>query len=119
MLRPRLRRMVLGDPPVETGVDRFIRFGLAVAYVLGAIGLVGAAADDRFVGLIAPAGLLFTAIGVLIHTNHRGARDAADARVRNTLTEVPEPWTRFRTALLIIVGVGWTLMGAGVFVSAL
>lgn len=90
-------------------MERFIRYGLRIAYVLGAIGLVGAARDDRLIGSLVPAGLLFVVIGALIHTNHRGARDAADARV----------WSRFHSALLVAVGALWTFMGAFVVISEL
>ena len=122
MPRPRLSRIVHGDPPVATPVERFTRYGFAVAYVLGVVGLVGAGRDELVLGLLAPAGALLLAIGVLAYTNHAGARDAMNARSargRMASLGVPTTMTPFTSALLIAIGAGWTLMGVGALVSEL
>jgi hypothetical protein len=65
-------------PARGAGAERFVRYGAYAAWLLGLVGLVMAEADDRFLALLLPSGLLLIAIGVVLATN----RDDVNARIR-------------------------------------
>jgi hypothetical protein len=123
MMQPRPNRPTLvqrglnGDPPALKPIDKAARYGFFAGWLLGMADLVGG-----IIPLIAPAGLIFAVIGVLLFTNHGGFRDRMRVREERSLnyklTELRTA-TKFGGALLTIVGLGWFAMGVGGAIGAI
>ena len=117
-----LDRIVRGDPPAARPVDWFMRYGQVGAFLLWVGALVGSRTSDLYAGLFIPAGALFATAGWLAFTNYAGARDFANARGQNGLWPRAlrsGPWTRFKSGLLMAIGLGGALLGAAVLISEL
>lgn len=104
-----MTRVLRGDPPVTEPVDVFARYGLFAGWLLGIVAM----ATQR-IFLIAPAGLVFASIGVMVFTNFRSLRDRMRVREERTLafrlTEA-RSGTKFGGAILTIIGLGWFSLG--------
>jgi hypothetical protein len=108
--RPGLAQRALHDDPPAVGpIDKGARYGLFVGWLLGMLGIISAVTP-----LIAPAGLIFMTIGVLLYTNHDGFRDRMRVREERSLnyrlTELRSA-TKFGGALLTIIGLVWFAIG--------
>jgi hypothetical protein len=80
------------------------------------VGIVGG-----IISLIAPAGLIFMTIGILLVTNHDGFRDRMRVREERSLSyQLTESRTatKFGGTLLAIIGLGWFAMGVGSAIGA-
>lgn len=122
MMQPRpsrptlVQRVLHGDPPAFRPVDRAARYGFFAGWLLGMVGIVGG-----ILPLIAPAGLIFVVIGVLLFTNHDGFRDRMRVREEHSLSyklTESRTATKFGGALFAIVGLGWFAMGVGSAIGA-
>jgi hypothetical protein len=110
--RPALvQRVIHGHPRPERPIDKAARYGFFLAWLLGMVGIVGG-----ILFLVAPAGLIFMSIGLLLFTNHEGFRDRMRIREQHSLSyrlTESRSATKFGGALLTIVGLGWFAMGLG------
>ena len=107
---PGLGGFVLGNPPVNSRADAFVRFGFFAAWAIGLVGIVG-----NVIELIAPAGVLIIATGVLVARNVSGVRDQLIARSRRSIgyrTFGAEGITGpMFGVLMVIVGLIWLAIG--------
>jgi hypothetical protein len=108
-LRLRMSRWLHGDPPAVEPADRFARYGFFVAWALGVAALVGDVPP-----LIALTGLLLVAIGTMMVSNFRGVLDRMREREERHWSyrlKGSRSVTRFGGVLMVLIGLGWGLVG--------
>jgi hypothetical protein len=74
-----VRRLVLGNPPVNGPADAFARFGVLAAWLLGLVAIAGGVTP-----LLLPAGALLIVIGVLYARDTGGIRERVTERQRRS-----------------------------------
>jgi hypothetical protein len=114
------------EHPNESSLDTFVEKGWYLALALGFVGLFvgGPTESEPLFALVALAGLVFTARGVLMASNYRGVTDRMRARDdrrpesrMNRLLGVEMHTTRGQGLLLAVIGLGWTAMGTAVLIG--
>jgi hypothetical protein len=109
---PIVKRLVLGNPPVNSPVDAFARFGVWGAWLLGLVAIAGGVT-----AFLIPAGVLLGVIGVMFARNVGGIREQVAERRRRTAgyrTFGGTPrLTPFFGVAMTFVGLVW--LAAGVF----
>jgi hypothetical protein len=106
----------------EANPDQAVRLAVLTAWVLGIVGLLGAAASEKMLAALLPAGLLLVVCGVVCFRNWRGVRDRLTERYKDSWhwrLSGKAQFTRFESALLTAIGLGWTAMGISGVVTLL
>src|SRR3954465_7739574 len=107
---PAIRRLVLGNPPVNGPVDAFARFGFFAAWLLGLGAIAGGATP-----LLLPAGALLAVIGVLYARNAGSVRERLVERYRRSAGYrafgADTRLTPFFGLAMSFIGVCWFALG--------
>jgi len=104
---------VVRRPDSHRGRD-VVRWGYRLGGVLGGLGFLGAPAKFQALGLVAPAGVILTAVAIYAR-RHKSGRQA----LREAVWSLFPGWQaargnrrpHFEANFLLLVGLGWAVLG--------
>ena len=103
--------------PVDERAGTVARWGIYLAWALGAVAILGGARQDALVPILIPAGALLVLAGAARVMNFSGAADGFAQWARRRAGR--RPWSvsgappRLIGAVMIVIGIAWAATGVG------